>query len=152
MARNCLAPEVDLHPAHAGIVAKELTMYLESMLQRAETDLKRFFDLSLDLFCIAGLDGYFRRVNSNFSRVLGYNEKLLLSRPFLDFVHPDDRDDTIAVMGQLLEGRPVVQFQNRYQTEPGSWRRFEWTAKSVPDEGVIFAVAREVTEQLRKAD
>jgi serine/threonine-protein kinase len=152
LARNCLAPEVHLRPAHAGIVAKELTMYLESMLQRAETDLKRFFDLSLDLFCIAGLDGYFRRVNSNFSRVLGYNEKSLLSRPFLDFVHPDDRADTIGVMGQLLEGRPVVQFQNRYQTEFGSWRRFEWTAKSIPEEGVIFAVARDVTEQLRKAD
>jgi PAS domain S-box-containing protein len=152
LARNCLAPEVDLRPAHAGIVAKELTMYLESMLQRAETDLKRFFDLSLDLFCIAGLDGYFRRVNSNFSRVLGYNEKSLLSRPFLDFVHPNDRDDTIGVMGQLLEGLPVVQFQNRYHTASGSWRRFEWTAKSIPEEGVIFAVARDVTEQLRKAD
>ena len=120
------------------------------MLQRAETDLKRFFDLSLDLFCIAGLDGYFRRVNSNFSRVLGFSEKTLLSRPFLDFVHGDDRDDTIAIMGQLVEGRPVVQFQNRYQTQSGSWRRFEWTAKSLPDEGVIFAVARDVTEQLRK--
>jgi serine/threonine-protein kinase len=152
LARNCLAPEADLRPPHAGIVAKELTMYLESMLQRAETDLKRFFDLSLDLFCIAGLDGYFRRVNSNFSRVLGYNEKSLLSRPFLDFVHPEDREDTIGVMGQLLEGRPVVQFQNRYQTESGSWRRFEWTAKSLPEEGVIFAVARDVTEQMRKAE
>ncbi len=152
LARSCLNPQVDLRPAHAGIVANELTMYLESMLQRAETDLRRFFDLSLDLFCIAGLDGYFRRVNSNFSRVLGYNEKLLLSRPFLDFVHPDDRKDTIEIMGQLLKGQPVVQFQNRYQTESGSWRLFEWTAKSVPDEGVIFAVARDVTGQLRKTD
>lgn len=152
LARNCLSPDVDQRPAHAGFVAKELTMYLESMLQRAETDLKRFFDLSLDLFCIAGLDGFFRRVNSNFSRVLGYDEKYLLSRPFLDFVHPSDRIDTIGVMGQLLEGRPVVQFQNRYLTECGSWRLFEWTAKSIPDEGVIFAVARDVTEQLRKAE
>jgi serine/threonine-protein kinase len=152
LARNCLAPEADLRPAHAGIVAKELTLYLESMLERAETDLRRFFDLSLDLFCIAGLDGFFRRVNSNFSRVLGYKEKSLLSRPFLDFVHPDDRAGTIEVMRLLLEGRPVVQFQNRYQTESGSWRRFEWTAKSIPDEGIIFAVARDVTEQLRRAD
>jgi PAS domain S-box-containing protein len=80
------------------------------------------------------------------------NEKLLLSRPFLDFVHPDDRKDTIEIMGQLLKGQPVVQFQNRYQTESGSWRLFEWTAKSIPDEGVIFAVARDVTGQLRKTD
>ncbi|MFO1000411.1 MAG: protein kinase [Planctomycetaceae bacterium] len=149
LARSCLAPDVELRPANAGVVAKELTMYLESMLQRAETDLRRFFDLSLDLFCIAGLDGYFRRVNSNFARVLGYNEKSLLARPFLDFVHPDDRHDTIGVMEQLLRGQPVVQFQNRYQTEAGLWRRFEWTAKSIPDEGIIFAVARDVTEQLR---
>jgi PAS domain-containing protein len=82
LAIKCLSRDPDARPADAGIVARELTLYLESLLQRAGSDLERFFELSLDLFCIAGLDGYFRRVNSNFSRVLGYSEHMLLSRAF----------------------------------------------------------------------
>ncbi len=148
LAMKCLSADPELRPANAGIVAKELTLYLESLLQRAESDLERFFDLSLDLFCIAGLDGYFRRVNSNFPRVLGYTERALISRPFLDFVHPDDHDETIAVMSQLHQGNPVVQFRNRYKAANGTWRCFEWTAKSIPDDGIIFAVARDVTERV----
>ena len=127
----------------------ELTIYLESLLQRAESDLERFFELSLDLFCIAGLDGYFRRVNSNFIRVLGHSERTLLSRPFMHFVHPDDREQTVSVMSQLQAGRPVVEFQNRYGASDGSWRNFEWTAKSIPNDNIIFAVARDVTNRVR---
>jgi PAS domain S-box-containing protein len=148
LAVKCLSPDPEDRPADAGIVASELTLYLESLLQRAGNDLERFFELSLDLFCIAGLDGYLRRVNSNFPRVLGHSEKDLLSRPFLDFVHPEDREQTIKVMSQLMRGDPVVQFQNRYRTVENTWRRFEWTAKSIPEDGVIFAVARDVTERM----
>ncbi len=149
LAMKCLSPDPDSRPADAGMVARELTLYLESLLQRAVSDLERFFELSLDLFCIAGLDGYFRRVNSNFTRVLGHSEKDLLSRPFMDFVHPDDRDQTIKVMSQLLCGQPVVQFQNRYRTAHGTWRCFEWTSKSIPEDNIIFAVARDVTDRTR---
>jgi eukaryotic-like serine/threonine-protein kinase len=149
LAMKCLSPDPDARPADAGMVASELTLYLESLLQRAVSDLERFFELSLDLFCIAGLDGYFRRVNSNFTRVLGHSEKDLLLRPFMDFVHPDDRDQTLKVMSHLLRGRPVVQFQNRYRAADGTWRCFEWTAKSIPEDGIIFAVARDVTDRTR---
>ena len=149
LAIKCLSRDPDARPADAGIVARELTLYLESLLQRAGSDLERFFELSLDLFCIAGLDGYFRRVNANFSRVLGYSEQVLLSRPFMDFVHPEDRAQTADVMSRLLRGQPVVQFQNRYAATDGHWRRFEWTAKSVPEDRIIFAVARDVTDRSR---
>ncbi len=149
LALKCLSPHPDGRPADARSVAAELTLYLESLLRRAESDLERFFELCLDLFCIAGLDGYFRRVNSNFSRVLGYSEKELLSRPFMEFVHPDDRDQTIDIMSQLQLGHPVVQFRNRYSVSDGSWRCFEWTAKSVPRDHIIFAVARDVTDRMR---
>ncbi len=148
LAMKCLSPEPESRPENAGVVATELSIYLESLLQRAESDLERFFELSLDLFCIAGLDGYFRRVNSNFQRVLGHSERSLLSRPFMEFVHPDDRDQTIFVMSQLQVGRPVVEFQNRYRASDGSWRRFEWTAKSIPSDNIIFAVARDVTNRV----
>ncbi len=148
LAMKCLACDPNDRPADASVVAKELTLHLESLLRQAESDLSRFFELSLDLFCIAGLDGYFRRVNSNFPRVLGYSEKEVLSRPFMDFVHPDDHDRTVEAMSQLHLGEPVIQFRNRYRDSEGRWRCFEWTAKSIPEEGIIFAVARDVTDRI----
>ena len=148
LAMRCLSPEPEARPADAGAVASELTLYLESLMQRAESDLERFFELSLDLFCIAGLDGFFRRMNPNFERVLGYSERELLSRPFIDFVHPDDREQTVRIMSQLQLGQPVVRFRNRYSVSDGSWRDFEWTAKSVPKDNIIFAVARDVTRRV----
>lgn len=145
LAMKCLSPDPDDRPMDARIVAMELTLYLESLMQRAESDLERFFELSFDMFCIAGFDGFFRRVNSNFPRILGHSEKVLTSRAFLEFVHPEDRERTIHVMSQLQRGLPVVQFQNRYNASDGSWRTFEWTAKSIPEDSIIFAVARDVT-------
>ncbi len=122
-----------------------MAAYGETALEQVESDMTRFFELSLDLFCIAGFDGFFRRINSNFSRVLGFSDNELLSRPFLGFVHEDDRRKTIDVMGKLLEGQPVVRFRNRYRTASGDSMLFEWTAKSITSENVIFAVARSMT-------
>ena len=107
--------------------------------------MNRFFDLSLDLFCIADFEGYFRRINSNFSQVLGYSDHELLARPFLDFVHTDDVDQTIQQMSAMKEGQPVVRFINRYKTASDRYVRLEWTAKAVAQENVIFAVARDIT-------
>ena len=145
LAMKCLSPDPEDRPMDARIVAMELTLYLESLMRRAESDLERFFELSFDMFCIAGFDGFFRRVNSNFPRILGHSEKVLTSRPFLEFVHPEDRERTIHAMSQLHRGLPVVQFQNRYGASDGSWRTFEWTAKSIPEDSIIFAVARDAT-------
>jgi serine/threonine-protein kinase len=148
LAKACLAPEPDARPRDARQVAAALTAYIEAELRRAERDLVRFFELSPDLFCIAGLDGYFRRVNPNFTRVLGYPPEELISRPFVDFVHPDDRAGTIAETEKLARGLPCVYFRNRYRDVTGGYRWFEWTAQSVPDEGVVFAVARDVTDRV----
>jgi serine/threonine-protein kinase len=148
LAKGCLAADPNDRPGDAGKVADAVTGHLEAVLRRAERDLVRFFELSLDLFCIAGLDGYFRRVNSNFSRVLGYSEKELVSRPFLEFVHPEDQERTLGEMAKLREGLPVIRFCNRYRDVRGEYRWFEWTAKAIPEEGVIFAVARDVTERV----
>jgi serine/threonine-protein kinase len=152
LAKGCLAADPNDRPGDAGKLADAVTAYLEAVLRRAERDLVRFFELSLDLFCIAGLDGYFRRVNCNFSRVLGYTDEELVSRPFLEFVHPEDRDGTLAEMAKLSRGLPVTRFCNRYRDVQGHYRWFEWTAKSIPEEGVIFAVARDVTERVELAE
>jgi eukaryotic-like serine/threonine-protein kinase len=147
LAKKCMAPHQNARPRDALEVAAALTAYIESDLRRAERDLVRFFELSPDLFCIAGMDGYFRRVNENFTRVLGYTPTELISRPFIEFVHPDDRASTSAAAEQLAYGKPVVHFRNRYRDVRGNYRWFEWEAKSIPEEGIIFAVARDVTEK-----
>jgi PAS domain S-box-containing protein len=146
LAKQCLAAEPENRPRDGGAVAAAVTAYLVSDLRRAERDLVRFFDLSPDLFCVAGLDGFFYRVNANFSRVLGYTDAELLARPFLDFVHPEDHGRTLGEMEKLSQGIPVIRFRNRYRDAAGGYRWFEWTAKSIPEERVIFAVARDVTD------
>lgn len=129
-------------------MATALTAYVESDLRQAERDLVRYFDLTPDLMCIAGLDGQFRRVNANFTRVLGYTSAELVSRPFIDFVHADDRANTTAEAEKLARGLPVVHFRNRYRDVRGAYRWFEWTAQSIPEENVIFAVARDITDRV----
>ncbi|WP_161604241.1 protein kinase domain-containing protein [Roseiconus nitratireducens] len=146
LAKHCLAPNPNDRPTDASEVASEMSDYHESALEQLESDMDRFFELSLDLFCIAGFDGVFKRINSNFPRVLGYTEHDLISRPFIDFVHQDDRAKTMAVMAVLLDGKPVVRFRNRYWTANGHCKTLEWTAKAILDEQIIFAVARDVTE------
>ncbi len=146
LAINCLQPDPDDRPDDAREVAGAISTYQNTAFARFQSDMTRFFELSHDLFCIAALDGYFRRINSNFSRLLGHSDADLMSRPFLEFVHPDDHQKTMDVMGQLVEGRPIVRFQNRYRTAAGDYVVMEWTAKSIPEEGLIFAVARDVTD------
>jgi eukaryotic-like serine/threonine-protein kinase len=147
LAKRCLAPNPKDRPNNASFIANEISSYLESALEQSETDLCRFFDLSLDLFCIATIDGYFRRVNCNFPRVLGYSVEQLVSQPFLDFVHPNDKNPTMHVMADLLAGKPVVHFCNRYRHSAGHYITLEWTAKSIVEENTIFAVARDITKR-----
>ena len=79
--------------------------------------------------------------------VLGYSTEELLAKPFLELVHPDDCEQTELQMDKLSRGLPVVSFENRYRDRSGHYKWFEWTAKSVPEEGIIFATARDVTER-----
>jgi PAS domain S-box-containing protein len=107
---------------------------------------KRWFQLSLDLLCIAGTDGYFKRVNPAFERTLGYSADELLSRPYVEFVHPDDRHNTEQETRMLATGRAAVFFENRYIACDGSVHWFSWTSRATSD-GRVFASARDVTDQ-----
>jgi len=95
---------------------------------------------------IAGFDGVFVRVNPAFTRVLGHSAEAIMSRPFLDFVHVDDREATLAQIGSLSSGAPTVDFENRYQCADGTYRWLAWHAQPVVEEQRIYAVARDVTE------
>jgi PAS domain S-box-containing protein/putative nucleotidyltransferase with HDIG domain len=111
-----------------------------------ERVVSRHSELSVDLICTATFDGFFTRLNPSWERVLGYSPDELKARPFLDFVHPDDRAATLAeVARQTSAGEDVLNFQNRYHCKDGSYRWLEWTSR--PDEraGMLFAVARDIT-------
>lgn len=145
LVTRCLAPDPNDRPLHAGEVAREFVDFQESTSNLAHQDMVRFFELSPDLFCIADFDGCFRRVNANFPRATGYTEHELLSQPFLNFVHVDDKQRTIVEMSRLTQGLPVERFRNRYLHRDGSELHLEWTAQSVVSEGLIYAVARNVS-------
>jgi PAS domain S-box-containing protein len=115
--------------------------------KRAEEDLARFFTLSRDLLCIAGFDGYFKRVNPAWERVLGYTTEELLARPYLEFVHPDDRPQTTAEADRLGVGNEVITFENRYVAKDCTWRWLQWNAVSLPGEQMVYAAARDITER-----
>lgn len=117
--------------------------------RRAERRVSHFFELSLEPVAVAGLDGFFKEVNPALVRALGYPEAELLGRPFLDFVHPDDRERGGRAMARLAEGVDVVQFDIHCVRGDGTDCWLQWSSTPVPQEGLIYSVARDVTERRR---
>ncbi len=108
-------------------------------------DFARFFQLSLDMLATANEAGYFVDLNPIWPRVLGWSLDELRSQPFIDFVHPEDRDATLTCAARLYNGTEVVSFENRYRHKNGEFRWLAWSAIVDIREKLIFAVARDVT-------
>ena len=107
----------------------------------------RFFDLSLDLFCMAGVDGYFKQVNPAMEQLLGFSTEELLAKPFIDFVHPEDRAATIAEEAKLTQGVNTISFENRYRCQDGSYKWLLWTATFAAEEQLMYGSAKNITER-----
>jgi PAS domain S-box-containing protein len=118
-----------------------------SEVETARAEVNQFFDLSLDLLCIAGIDGQFRRVNRSWETVLGWSTAELMSAPFGALVHPEDVASTQAEAQRLAEGGTTVGFENRYRCRDGSYRWLSWKAAGDAERGSIYAAARDVTLQ-----
>lgn len=118
----------------------------EDALFRKNEELDRFFNTNLDLLCIADMDGYFRRLNPEWENTLGYTLAELQGMKFLDLVHPDDREQTLAAVARLSEQQAVIDFVNRYRCKDGSYRYIEW--RSYPAGNFIHAVARDITARI----
>ncbi|MBE9066873.1 PAS domain S-box protein [Leptolyngbya cf. ectocarpi LEGE 11479] len=109
--------------------------------------LGRLFELTPNLLCIAGLDGYFQQINPRFFELLGYDETELISTPFINFVHPDDRDATQAEVERLVAGERSIAFENRYRCKDGNYRWLEWNAIVDAETQLIYAAARDVSDR-----
>jgi len=114
---------------------------------RAEDELNRFFQLSPDLLCIAGFDGYFKKINLAVSNLLGYSEVELMNRKIDEFVFHDDKDLVIQKREGVILGQNLHGFESRYLTKKGEIKWLSWTSLPIEDEGVIFAVAKDITER-----
>lgn len=130
---------------------RELRVTLELALCRHDrahhaVDLEnRFFAVSVDMLCQLDFNGYFRRLNAAWERTLGFTVEELKSRPFIEFVHPDDRARTLRQNGEVRAGGQALEFENRYLCKDGSYRWFLWNAASDAGELVIYSVARDIT-------
>jgi len=124
---------------------KELEAIVNSPTDK---NFERLFNLSLDMLCVADIDeGRFQVINQSFEETLGYTKEELIKYPFLHFVHHEDQTATVDAIKQLTDGKPVTNFTNRYRCKDGSYKYLSWASMPVPDEGLTYAVARDITEQ-----
>ena len=118
----------------------------EDRLRAKIDELDRYFESSLDLLCIADTEGYFKRLNREWQRTLGYTVEELTGRQFLELVHPDDVAATLDAVSTLAAQEEVRNFVNRYRHKDSSWRWIEW--RSFPLGSQIYAVARDITDRI----
>ena len=144
----CFSQQVSQNSIIQWLYEPFITMEL---LNRAETEFKfdLFFELSLDLLCIAGYDGYFKKVNKAVSEKLGYSQEELYSRPINLFVHPEDQQRTAAARRDIHSSRPLHHFENRYVTKSGEIVWLSWTSLPVESDRLVFAIAKDITHRKR---
>lgn len=119
-----------------------VSLVLAATGSHAVVDFERFFNYGVDLMCLADTEARFLVVNPAFERALGYTAKELVSVSFLTFIHPDDRDATVAEVGSLSDGTPTLRFTNRYIRKDGTPVRLHWRAFPESGTGLIYATAR----------
>ncbi len=112
---------------------------------QTDPDLELFFSLSHDFLCIAGFDGYFRKINHEFIKLMGYTQEELFAHPISHFVHPQDKQNTAETRNKIQEGIPLVHFQNRYITKSGEIVWLTWTSVPLPDKELIYAISKNIT-------
>ena len=129
----------------------EQQKHTEELRARARQEMDALFNLSLDLLCIAGTDGFFRRLNPAWEKKLGYSIEELSAVPFFEFIHPDDRQSSMQEVEKLKGVWNAIGFENRFRCRDGSYLWISWNAAPVAEQGLIYAVGRDVTE-LKRAE
>ena len=129
--------------------ARDIT---ERKLHEQEREIARLFDMALDIAAIVGADGHFKRVNAAFEKTVGWTADELCSRPFEEFVHPDDRGPTQSTYDTHLHGSGIIDFENRYLCKDGSYRWLRWRTAPAIESGLVYTTARDVTEEKRREE
>lgn len=158
---------LDAAPRHFGDTQRALLVDLARMLERelqtarleelqvsvikSQDELRRFFSLSLDMLCVAGTDGFFKKLNPAWEATLGWTTADLTGRPYVEFVHPEDRERTLSEARLLARGNITVAFENRYRCKDGSYRHLLWSAVADQETGLIYCVTRDISA-LRAAE
>ncbi len=144
-------PIYDIHDKIIGLTvfSPDITsgVKVRSELEEVRAELTHTFDLTPDMICVAGQDGYFKRLNPAWTKVLGYSIVELLSTPIMEFIHPDDRESTIREISKQTQGESTEYFENRYRHKDGTYRRLAWQATPVDEKGLLHAAARDITQQ-----
>jgi len=116
-------------------------------LRQNVRELERIFNLSLDMIGTGNLEGYFTKINSSFTQILGYSEEEFCEHPFLNFVHEGDIEKTKEALGSALTGKETIHLENRYKSKDGSYKWIEWRVHSILHENKFIAVGRDITER-----
>jgi two-component system, sensor histidine kinase and response regulator len=143
-SQQILQPSPDLLNTMTTI-CNQIAIYIERLW--ASEDFDRFFTLSLDLFCVVTFEGYFLRLNPAWETVLGFSRDELRSAPFVEFIHPDDRDASMQELSKATTGEHVINFENRYRTKDGSYKWLQWFATPFIVQGLVYAAGRDVTDR-----
>ncbi len=149
------SPSIQLYSKEQARCPEEKSHRIEQKVEgyeRLQKERTLLFNLSLDMLCIAAFDGYFKELNPAWTRTLGWSKTELLEKPWLHFVHPEDKQATVEAGNSLAEGKCLVQFENRYRCKDGSYKWISWTSSPTPEMRRIFAVARDVTEEKQKQE
>ncbi|MFP4581019.1 MAG: PAS domain S-box protein [Candidatus Sumerlaeia bacterium] len=120
-----------------------------SETRKSELEREWFFNLSIDMLTIAGLDGCFRQLNPAWEKILGWEHGELQGHSLLEFIHPEDRDEAQTVIDVLKAGRSVASYENRFRCKDGSYKWLLWSSFSLPGEGLAFSVTRDITDRKR---
>ncbi len=141
-----ILPERDESGSVIGFAGTARDITARKQVEKEREQFFSFFQTSADLMCIADPHGFFLKINPAFKETLGYSEDELLSKPILEFVHPDDRQATLDEIARQLQRGMTESFQNRYLCKNGSLKWFSWRVNVNKDEGIVYATARDITE------
>ncbi len=130
----------------------ELALY-KDQTKKWELEIEeRFFAVSIDMLCFLDFSGYFKRLNHAWEKTLGFSLEEMLSKPFIEFVHPDDRERTLKQNSSVRSGGQARTFENRYLCKNGSYKWLLWNSVSDLDHQIIYAVARDITQSKQEQE
>jgi len=148
---QALAKRPEDRQPSAGELAQQVQQRLAELAERKQDEehRARFFALSLDLLCMGGVDGYFKQLNPAWEKALGWTIEELQSRPWYEFLHPDDVAPTYDAVQKIVAGDKMTLHENRYLCKDGSYRWLHWTAQLIAGQQVMYGVARDITDRKR---